>query len=767
MKRRRRHILYSAPSRVPWLIALVLLALLLVATVMLSNAFRETEDREIERYLDSVVTHIENDLLDSALQHTAIQGRMATRLAFDGPFDQAAWRADAVRLMADHEYYRMLAVLDADYVVRWVAGEAYAGITPGNRFPLSVEALARLGEPGPAMTTIVLEPFAGARRDSAMLFMTPVVADGGINGWLAAVMSLSDTIRSMLTGFYLQDIVLDIGFADANFTIPADGDARRAPGYRRSIVFELGDRTSELEVDVSLRAAKVDELRSGMPTLILVLGSALAVLLVVAALLAMAAARQARVLAGANRNLKNEIRDRELAEQELEFLLTHDSLTDLPNRQGMLRLLESSINELADGQCLAVFFIDLDQFKDINETLGHHLGDELLRQVPDRLARELDDDDRLGRLGGDEYLVIVERADRERIGRLADNLLGAMEKPFRVGEHQLFISASIGVAYLDSTTASPGELIQNADAALYRAKQLGRNQHATFSPEMFAQVEYRLHLSRDIRQALDDGEFRMVYQPIVRLDTLDICGVEALMRWPHADGYNVPPRDFIRVAEETGVVQRLSRYALEKAVRDLAAWQRRFDNAPWLAVNISGAQFREADFVRDMSVLLHKHRIDPDCVHLEITEEVLIENLARNRQVLEELDGIGMPIVVDDFGIGYSSLAYIKNFPISTIKIDQGFVRGLENDADDRAITRTICALSHELSMKTVAEGIEHTGQLELLRGFGCDMGQGFLFMQPSSAETITRILAGDVPWAALGREAAEEDHAGRQQGGA
>jgi len=277
-------------------------------------------------------------------------------------------------------------------------------------------------------------------------------------------------------------------------------------------------------------------------------------------------------------------------------------------------------------------------------------------------------------------------------------------------------------------------------------------------------VEYRLHLSRDIREALENEQFQLCYQPIVDLETLEIVGLEALMRWPHKDGYNVPPRDFIRVAEETGVVHRLSRYALSRAARDLAAWQERFDDPPWLAVNISGGQFREAEFVRDMSVLLHQYRISPDKLHLEITEEVLIENLSRNREVLEQLDEIGLPIVVDDFGVGYSSLAYIKNFPVSTIKIDQSFIRDIRNDADDQAITRTICDLSHELALKTVAEGIEQPEQLELLRRYRCDLGQGFLFMPPVPAAEITRLLGGPLPWrqsgdttpaAPLGREGA------------
>jgi diguanylate cyclase (GGDEF)-like protein len=736
-------------------LALMLLLMLLVVAVALSRAFREAEEQSIERYLDSVATHIETDLLDGAARQSAIQGRMATRLAFGGSFDEAAWRADAARLVDDHPFYRLLAVTDDDFTILWLIGDSVSA-EPGGRFPLGAGAVVRLREGPPEMTTVILEPFSGPENRPALLFMTPVTVDGSPTNWLAAVMDLPMSIDAMLTGFYLQDVNLSVESGGSSFPLSAvSGSA--GSGYDRRIAFDLGDGRSQVNVDVALRPEKAAELRSGLPDLIFYLGSALAVMLVAAALLAMAAARQARVLSRANQDLTNQVRDRELAERELEFLLTHDSLTDLPNRKGMLRQLERSASELGPNQSLAVFFIDLDQFKDINETLGHHLGDELLRKVPSRLARELADPDLLGRLGGDEFLVVLERSDRERIERVADNLIRAMERPFRIGEHQLFVTASIGVAYLDTDTASPGELVQNADAALFRAKQLGRNRHATFSPEMFARVEYRLNLSRDIRQALDQGEFQMVYQPVVCLKSLELRGVEALLRWPHRDGYNVPPRDFIRVAEETGVIQRMSRYALSRSVEALADWRARFEKAPWLAVNISGAQFREPEFVRDMSVLLHQHRIDPERLHLEITEEVLIENLARNRSILEQLDDIGIPIVVDDFGIGYSSLAYIKNFPVSTIKIDQNFVRGLEDDPDDQAITRTICDLSRELSLKTVAEGIEQPGQLDLLRQYGCEFGQGFLFMPPVSRDEISAILADGVPWRHVDPDSGEQ----------
>jgi len=747
--------LFAAASRIPWLIALLLLTALLFITVQLSRELRDAEEREVARYFNSILTHIEADLLSSARLHAAIQSRMAERLSFAAPFDSAAWRNDARQLMTDHPFYSLLAVLDDDFDVRWIAGEPASGeIQQGQAFPFGPGTRSILAGFDASMTVRLLEPVRVDGYGAGLVFATPIVSGEDSSRWLVAVLDAQSAIESMLTGFYMREVIFTGSFGDIEFVIPPDARPAGVPDpYRQQIGFQLDRGRARFDVEVTLKPDKIAELRSALPETVLVGGAITSILLVVASLLGMTASRQARIMTDANRQLQHEIRDRELAERELEFLLTHDSLTELPNRKGMLRRIERVIDRIDPSRGMAVLYVDLDQFKDINETLGHHLGDELLRQVPARLQRELEDADALGRLGGDEFLILLERRNRDRILRLARALLAAIEQPFRIGEHQLFITASIGVAMLDSRATPAAELIQNADAALFRAKQLGRNQLAVFTPEMFAKVEYRLNLSRDIRQALDNEDFRLVYQPIVDLNTLELRGLEALLRWRHTDGDDIPPRDFIRVAEETGMVHRLSRYAVTRAMADLAHWTREFRNPPWMSVNISGAQFREAGFVQELSVLLHRHKIEPDRLHLEITEEVLIENMTRNRSVLARLDEIGMPIVVDDFGVGYSSLAYIKNFPVSTIKIDQGFIRGLEHDEEDQAITRTICALSRDLRLKTVAEGIEELAQLQLLRQYGCDFGQGYLFMRPAPAEGICELLSGEPPWAILAGE--------------
>ena len=738
---------WTAPNWFTWFVSIVLLIVLGGLTVGLHQALEQSETDALDRRLDAITTQIEADLMRATAEHSAIQRRMSIRLGQQG-LVEPLWRVDAQRLIADFPYYYLLAVVDRDLRVRWLESRSEVRIQTDQILPIGERARGRLETAGSEDGTLVLEPLLVGTGQAGLLFMTPIESEGGILHWLAAVLVVPDAVAAVLDPFYLDDVVLAARFAGTRFRIPAD--AEEPMGFdesSRSVAIQLQDGESMLEFDIALRPSARSALASGLPEAVLGLGSLLAVMVSVIALLAMAAARQARGLAEANLNLSEEIHDRELAERGLEFVLSHDSLTGLPNRKGMLDALHQAIGRYRSGRILAVLYIDLDRFKDINETLGHHLGDELLRQIPGRIGDALDPADRLGRLGGDEFLIVAERETEGRVRDLANAVLNCLGGAFELEDHQLFVTASIGYATFDGRQI-PSELVQNADAALFRAKHLGRNQVAQFTREMLNAVEERLVMSRDIRRALDCGEFEVVYQPVVDLETLEMRGIEALLRWPKASGDFIPPRDFIRVAEETGLVHRLSQFAIERAFSDLAEWAQSFDELPWLAVNISGAQFREPAFVDDLRSLLDSAGLSPERVHLEITEDVLIENLARNREVLDELHQLGLTLVVDDFGVGYSSMAYIKNFPVSTIKIDQGFVRDLEVDREDQAITRTICNLARSLGLETVGEGIEHPGQLEALRRFGCPLGQGYLFLAPSGPDVIRQILAGERPWA-------------------
>jgi len=738
--------LLSALNGVSWTIGLALLVVLLAMTAVLHRELAAREERTIQARLDARVAQVQAELVDAADEHAAIHRRMAIRMGFGPDFDPEIWRADALSLMADFSYYDRLAVLDRAMNVLVFEGPPEAGLAAGRPFPIGAAALRRLEQQPFEEGAMALEPLPLAGRPHGLLFMT-AAPDGAKPGWLAAVIELPAAIAAELDDHEFADIALRSRVPGARFRLPAEVAADAfEDGYTRPLEIGLDDGQSRLEFELTLRPEARARMASGLPETVLGLGSVLALLTSIAALLAMASARQTRFLALANRNLNDEIQDRELAEQELAFLLTHDALTGLPNRTGMMQTLDRAVERRAPGRGLAVLYLDLDQFKDINETLGHHIGDELLRQLPVRLGRVLDPADRIGRLGGDEFLVVAERRTRERIRQLAESLLAAFETPFDLEGNALFVTVSIGVTVREDQQ-SASALIQNADAALYRAKHLGRNQYAWFTPDLVAEVERRLSMSRAIREALDAERFHVVYQPVVDLETLEMRGVEALLRWPQDEHPAIPPREFVRVAEETGLVHRLGLFALEHALDDLQGWWQEFGTGPWLAVNISGAQFREPNFVDELHQRLRAREVPPDRLHLEITEDVLIENLDRNRAILERLDRLGFALVVDDFGVGYSSMAYIKNFPISAIKIDQGFIRDLESDRDDQAITRALCDLSQTLRLGTVAEGIEVPAQLAMLRRFGCPLGQGFLFLEPSGPEVIREVLAGSRSW--------------------
>jgi len=738
----------SGFPRFALILALLMLIAALVANFLFYRGLVDAQDSALERHVRQLAEYVRSDMLAGVFEQIQAHQRMAARLAYHGLEDQQGWQREVELFKSHHAYYQAMAVLDAQRQLLWVAGSGDRAADGGSIFTPSSHyhpVLAAIAENG---SFLITRPELLNDGRFILTFYHPIGVAELHSGFLAATFSVPDAVERMVSDMFRDEMRLRV--RSGNTVIfphpePAEySDFSWRAGFSLDLDGDGDEMTFEFGLSESGRAPYV----SALPTLALVGGSAVSLLLSIITFLALNAGRHARVLALANRRLEDEVRERELAEHEMEMLVTHDPLTGLPNRTGSTRYLERILadSEHAKGQ-LALMFFDLDQFKDINDSLGHHLGDQLLCEIPRRLATVLNDRDFVGRHGGDEFLIAAIRPRREDIEFLAINILRSLDHGFAIEDHRLFVSASIGIAYYPESGESVADLIQNADTALFKAKSAGRNQFAVFTLEMFSQAQHRLNLSRDIRHALDAGQFRLVYQPIVNLRDFSLAGLEALLRWEHEKGYQVPPQEFIRVAEETGVIGRLGEFALERAVMDLREWKEQVAHPPALAVNISGAQIRESDFAEKLSVLLHRHRIDPSLIHLEITEEILIENLMRNRRLLQKLNDIGMQIVVDDFGIGYSSLAYLKNFPISVVKIDRSFVQDLASDPEDQAITRTICSLANDLGMQTVAEGVEQVDQLEMLKRFQCDFAQGFLFSKPVEAATVKKMLHGELPW--------------------
>jgi diguanylate cyclase (GGDEF)-like protein len=423
-------------------------------------------------------------------------------------------------------------------------------------------------------------------------------------------------------------------------------------------------------------------------------------------------------------------------EEELAFLATHDPLTGLPNRTLILDRVEQMLARSRRSQTpVAALFVDLDNFKSINDTLGHGVGDELLKAVAARLKAVVRQADALGRLGGDEFVVIAEELSLAAGPELvAERLLEALKQPFKLGangETHLTVSASIGIAAGDRTVA--GDLLRDADIAMYRAKWDGRNRYAVFESGMQDKVQNRMELEMDLREALANDEFVLAYQPTLDLSDMKPTGVEALIRWKHPVRGLVQPDSFVPLLEETGLITEIGAWVLREACRQGAAW-RQAGYAINMAVNVSGRQLDTDQLIADIEAALSSSELEAEALTIEITETTLMRNVEETARRLAAIKKLGVRIAIDDFGTGYSSLAHLQKFPVDALKIDRSFISGLKHNKEGETLIHTLVQLGKALSIETFAEGIEQQQELTLLKDEDCDSGQGFLFARPLDA---------------------------------
>ncbi len=446
------------------------------------------------------------------------------------------------------------------------------------------------------------------------------------------------------------------------------------------------------------------------------------------------------------RGTGRDITDRKTAEARISYLATRDPLTELPNRVLFNDRLEQGIVAARrSGQSLAVLFIDLDRFKYINDSLGHQVGDLLLKEVATRMYACIRKGDTLSRLGGDEFVVTLEGLQHaEDAAQVAGKIIKALARPFEIAGHTLTTSCSIGIAIFPLDADDDRSLMKNADTAMYHAKEKGRNNYQFFSPEMNVRAVERHNLETALRLAIERQEFVLFYQPQVNIHTGRVVGMEALLRWQHPERGLLNPTTFIAVAEESGLIEPIGQWVLRSACQRAKAWQDTGYPPVKIAVNISARQLnRPREFSKGLSRILSSTGLDPRYLELEMTESLLWQNAEENIAVLRKLGQDGMRIAVDDFGTGYSSLQYLRQLPIDTLKIDRSFVRDIETDPEDAAIIHAVVAMAHSLELQVTAEGVETRGQLEALQRLGCDEYQGYLFSKPLPAtEAAMRFLA-------------------------
>jgi diguanylate cyclase (GGDEF)-like protein/PAS domain S-box-containing protein len=441
-----------------------------------------------------------------------------------------------------------------------------------------------------------------------------------------------------------------------------------------------------------------------------------------------------------------DISERKEFEATLEHQATHDPLTGLPNRALLLdRLTVSLARAERFKTAVAVLFLDLDHFKVVNDSLGHAMGDQLLIAAADRLKEALrQGGDTVARFGGDEFVILCEDLTSEDDARsIADRVNELLAEPFLLGEHEVYVAASTGIAFTEGA-AEATDLLRDADAAMYQAKEHGRDRYEVFDRQMRAEAVDRLSIESYLRRAIQHRELRIHYQPKVDLRTGAIVGTEALVRWEHPDRGLLLPGEFIRVAEETGLIVPIGRWVLEQAVRQAQRWQAEIPGLPplYICVNLSRRQLGHPSLVDEVAAVLDETGIDPGLVDLEITESVLMDDVELAHRALSNLHDLGVKLVVDDFGTGYSSLSYLQRFPVDLLKIDRSFVAGLGTNKGDTAIVTAVLSLAHALGMQAIAEGVETADQLAELRALGCDMAQGFYLARPQPEHAIADLLA-------------------------
>jgi len=460
--------------------------------------------------------------------------------------------------------------------------------------------------------------------------------------------------------------------------------------------------------------------------------------------------------------LVRDISERKRAEDQIRRLAYCDSLTGIPNRQAFLEMLERELQRSKIGnKKFAVLFMDLDAFKRINDTLGHNVGDQLLRQVSDRLRETIRPSDllsrgdsltregsdanqgtNLARLGGDEFTILIPDLERvEHALNVAHRVKDAMRRPFLIEGNEIFVTASIGISLFPEDGDDCTSLLKYADTAMYHAKNCGKNNAKLYSSSLTMQIMSHVKLEVGLRKALQNDELYLLYQPQLDVRSSEIVGVEALVRWRHAERGIVSPTEFIPLAEETGLIVPIGEWVLRTACSQARTWQKQTRRSVRMAVNLSAKQFKDENLSQIVLSALHDTGLDPRLLELELTEGTLMDDAKATMATLEQLRGIGVYLSIDDFGTGYSSMNYLKRFDVRALKIDRSFINGLPQDSENAAITRAIIAMAHGLKMVVVAEGVETGEQLVLLEEYGCDLVQGFYLGRPAPADTVTGML--------------------------
>ncbi|RUO25371.1 hypothetical protein CWE09_01140 [Aliidiomarina minuta] len=656
------------------------------------------------------------------------------------------WLHDGTTILAYYRHFRSLLWLDADLNVQGLYPSNSRAISQnlikedqdfmlrlqqlesGNRYVLSAGPLTE-----GISDLILIIPHLGHEQasyyigiiDMQSLLMETVTAN------------LSDESQFRVTSLSQGEMVFDYSSSD-----------NLRSGWAGEIEFSMFNQSWLMELWPTNN--RLRQMRSILPLLVILAGGVTTALLTFVLYVLGVSRVRAQELADTNLDLYIEIEERERVEKKVAYIAEHDWLTDLANRNSLMTQLDVFFKESkAQQRHVGALFIDLDNFKEVNDALGHSVGDQLLKRVAGRLLKILPEDTCLARMGGDEFVIAVSMLQElQQLEDMAQQVLNSLDTHFYVDDYEIFISGSIGVA-LSKSDDNPESLIRNADTALYRAKERGRNIYHVYTVVLHEELNKRMKLMKRLRQAVERDKLSVYYQPKVDMNSRRIVGAEALVRWIDDDGTIIGPDQFIPIAEDTGLIIPISDFVLKTACKQLSAWHSLGFSELSMAINLSGKQLQSPDLVEQIMQIVEDSKVPPQSLELELTEQVFIENIQSHTNFMHAVRDKGIALAIDDFGVGYSSLSYLKHFPVNSLKIDRSFVQDLPHDKDDATLTQTIINLAKSLDIGLVAEGVETEAQVEFLLDRDCTIGQGFLFSRPIPAHEFTQLLnqyKGQIP---------------------
>lgn len=729
----------------PVVIFLVFLAL----AAGLRYGLVQQDKSQIEANLANEAQATANNLERELRIHAEAIRRMAKRLEADPAKTEQEWQRDARNYLDDFGVYQAIEWIDSDFIIRWLWP------VMGNQEVLNYnvatneerrQALELSQQSGDWDLSGVIDLRQGGK---GMVIYAPVGAGPENNGFMAGVFRMEVLARQILSQRILESFSIEIRQA-GKVTYELNVSEPVSANFSQSQVVNLPTLDWELTLRPSVEW--VENQYSDWPTLTFTSLVLMGLLTSLTTLLVQLILKRNQALLKTRRELDQEIEQRSAIQKDLARLESTDTLTGLANRRFFMEDLSHTLN-IADRQMrqVALVMLDLDRFQTLNDSLGHQFGDELLIKVSERLNRLSNERLLVAYSGGDEFMFCEQQVDDiDDVIHLLGQIKQCFNQPYDIQGQAHSITATMGVAVYPQSGLDADTLLRNADIALYRAKEQGRNTYQFYTDGMQEREVMRLELAKDLSQALANNEFVLFYQPQLNLDTGEIQSVEALIRWRHPRRGLLPPAEFIPLAEESGRITEIGRWVVMAACRQLAAWKGTPQEGLRIAVNLSGRELDDEDLVDHIRAALAVENVPANCLEVELTEEIFIQNIEHNLNQLSRLHQLGVHLAIDDFGVGYSSLGYLRDFPVDLLKIDRSFITEVTERHDDAVITRAVINLAHNLGIEVVAEGVETEEQLNFLKNHRCNFAQGYLISRPIAVSDLEQALASGILMAGI-----------------